>query len=62
MIDHVVPDKARLRTLRGDESVADNGLSPVIGYDKASAIGKKLSLDYSIRDALREIRIHTTKR
>ncbi len=27
----------------------------MVGYDKASAIGKRLSRDYSIRDALKEM-------
>jgi fumarate hydratase class II len=55
VIDHVVPDRARLKKYAETSPSLVTVLSPVIGYDKASAIGKKLSLGYSIRDALKEM-------
>jgi len=55
VIDHVVPDKVRLRTYAETSPSLITVISPAVGYDKASAIGKRLSLDYSIRDALKEI-------
>jgi fumarate hydratase class II len=55
VIDHVVPDKVRLRTYAETSPSLITVISPTVGYDKASAIGKRLSLDYSIRDALKEI-------
>ena len=55
VIDHVVPDKARLRRYAETSPSLITVISPVVGYDKASAIGKKLSLDYSIKDALKEM-------
>ena len=43
VLDHVVPDKARLRTYAETSPSLITVLSPAIGYDKASAIGKRLS-------------------
>jgi fumarate hydratase, class II len=42
VIDDVVPDKARLRTYAETSPSLITVISPEIGYDKASAIGKKL--------------------
>ena len=55
VLDHVVPNKARLRAYAETSPSLVTVLSPVVGYDKASAIGKKLSAGYSIRDALKEM-------
>ncbi|MGA2663525.1 MAG: class II fumarate hydratase [Nitrososphaerales archaeon] len=55
VIDHVVPDRARLRAYAETSPSLITVLSPTIGYDRASAIGKKLSLGRSTRDALKEM-------
>jgi fumarate hydratase class II len=55
VLDHVVPDKARLRAYAEMSPSLVTVLSPEIGYDKASAIGKKLTREHSIRDALKEM-------
>ena len=55
VIDHVVPDKARLRAYAETSPSLVTVLSPKIGYDKASAMGKKLTREHSIRDALKEM-------
>ncbi len=51
----VVPNKARLRSYAERSPSLITVISPAVGYDKASAIGKKLSREYSIRDALKEM-------
>jgi fumarate hydratase class II len=55
VLDDVVPNRARLRSYAESSPSLVTVISPVVGYDKASAIGKKLSQDYSIRDALKEL-------
>ena len=55
VLDHVVADKARLRAFAESSPSLVTILSPTIGYDKASALGKKLSRGHSIRDALKEM-------
>jgi len=55
VLDDIVPNRARLRSYAESSPSLVTVISPVVGYDKASAIGKKLSQDYSIRDALKEL-------
>jgi fumarate hydratase class II len=54
VIDDVVPNRARLRTNAESSPSLITVIAPTVGYDKASAIGKKLSLEYSIKDALKD--------
>ena len=55
VLDHVVPNKARLRGYAESSASLITVLSSSIGYEKASALAKKLSPTYSLRDALREL-------
>lgn len=55
VIDGIVPDKARLRRFAESSPSLITVLSPSIGYDKATAVGKKVSQSFSIRDALKEL-------
>ena len=55
VLGSVVPDKTRLRTYAESSPSMITVVSPSIGYDKASAMGKKLSRGFSIRDALKEL-------
>jgi fumarate hydratase, class II len=55
VVDHVVPNKSRLRGYAETSPALITVASPVIGYDKASKIGKKLGAGYSIRDALKDL-------
>lgn len=55
VLDSLVPDKGRLRAYAETSPSLITVISPVIGYDKAAKIGKKLSHGYSIRDALKEL-------
>jgi len=55
VLAQVVPHKERARRLAEMSSSLITALSPVVGYDKAAEIGKRLSHGLSIRDALREL-------
>jgi fumarate hydratase class II len=55
VIDGLVPDKKRLRRFAETSPSLITVLSPTIGYEKAAKIGKKLSDEFSIRDALKEL-------
>ncbi len=54
VLDDVVPDRAHLRTNAETSPSLITIIAPTVGYDRASAIGKKLSFDYSIKDALKD--------
>jgi fumarate hydratase class II len=55
VIDGLAPNKKRLRRFAETSPSLITVLSPEIGYEKAAKIGKKLSEEYSIRDALNEM-------
>lgn len=55
VLDDIVPDKDRLHRYAETSPSLITVISPLIGYDKAAKIGKKLSDGHSIRDALREL-------
>jgi len=55
VIDGLVPNKKRLRKYAETSPSLITVLSPVIGYDKATKIGKELSDEFSIRDALKKL-------
>jgi fumarate hydratase class II len=55
VIDNLVPNKDRARRHAETSASLITVLSPVIGYDKAANIGKRLSHGLSIRDALKEL-------
>jgi fumarate hydratase class II len=55
VIAQLVPNKERARRHAETSASLITVLSPVIGYDKAAAIGKRLSHGLSIRDALKEL-------
>jgi fumarate hydratase class II len=55
VLSSIKPNKERLYKLAESSPALITVLSPVIGYDKASQIGKRLSHGVSIREALREL-------
>jgi len=55
VIAHLVPNRERARRHAESSASLITVLSPVIGYDKAAKIGKRLSHGLSIRDALKEL-------
>ncbi len=55
VIDHVVPNTERVRKYAESSPSLITVLSPKIGYDRASQIGKKLAKGFSIREALHEL-------
>ncbi len=55
VITHLVPNKERARRHAETSASLITVLSPVIGYDKAAKIGKRLSHGLSLRDALKEL-------
>ncbi len=55
VLDGIVADKKRLRRYAEQSPSLITVISPSIGYDKASKIGKRLSHGFSIRDALKEL-------
>jgi fumarate hydratase, class II len=55
VITHLVPNKERARKYAETSPSLITVLSPVIGYDKASLIGKKLAQGSSIREMLKEL-------
>jgi len=54
VIDNIVPDKDRCIRYAESSPSLITVISPIIGYDKASIIGKKLVKGLSIREALKE--------
>jgi fumarate hydratase, class II len=55
VIDHVVPMKAKARSYAETSPALITIVSPKIGYDKASVLGKQLAKGVSIRDALKKL-------
>jgi fumarate hydratase class II len=55
VIDQMVPNAERAKKYAESSPSLITVLSPKIGYDRASLIGKKLAQGFSIRDALREL-------
>ncbi|AHC50643.1 fumarate hydratase [Sulfolobus acidocaldarius SUSAZ] len=55
VIDKMAPNLERMRRLAESSPSLITIVSPVIGYDKASEIGKKLAKGLSIREALKEL-------
>lgn len=55
VVDHIEPNTERMRRYAESSPALITTISPIIGYDKASQIGKKLVAGLSIREALREI-------
>ncbi|HZW84877.1 MAG TPA: class II fumarate hydratase [Nitrososphaerales archaeon] len=53
VVDHVVPMKSRARRSAESSPALITVISPRIGYDKASALGKKLAKGVPIRTALK---------
>ena len=55
VIDHVVPLKERGRMLAESSPALITVISPMIGYDKAAVLGKRLARGVPIRTALKEL-------
>ncbi|MCL4355972.1 MAG: fumarate hydratase [Nitrososphaerota archaeon] len=55
VIDHVVPMKSRAQGYAETSQALVTLVSPKIGYDKASALGKKIAKGTLIRPALKEL-------
>lgn len=55
VIDHVVPDKSRNRKYAERSPALITVISPLIGYDRAAKIEKKLEKGMTIREALKEL-------
>jgi fumarate hydratase class II len=55
VLDHVVPNSKKNRAYAETSPALITAISPAIGYDKASKVGKKLAHGLSIRDALRQV-------
>ena len=55
VIDKMVPNVEKMRRYAESSPSLVTVISPIIGYDKASEIGKKLARGLSIREALREL-------
>ena len=55
VIDHVVPMKEKARGYAETSPALITLVSPKIGYDKASGIGKQMAKGVSIRSALKEL-------
>ena len=55
VIAHLVPNKERVRRHAETSASLITVLSPVIGYDRAAKIGKRLSHGLSVREALKEL-------
>lgn len=55
VIDNIVPNTERAKRLAESSPSLITIISPYIGYDKASKIGKQLSRGLSVRDALKEL-------
>ncbi|MEM0271468.1 MAG: class II fumarate hydratase [Thermoprotei archaeon] len=61
VVDHLEPNIERLKRYAESSPALITVISPVIGYDKASQLGKKLATGLSIRDALRELGMGDTE-
>ncbi len=55
VIDHIVPNEERMKKYAESSPSLITVISPRIGYDRASSIGKQLAKGLSIREALREL-------
>jgi fumarate hydratase class II len=55
VVDHIEPNTERMKKYAESSPALITVISPVIGYDKAAQIGKRLTAGLSIREALREI-------
>ena len=55
VIDHVVPNKAKVRGYAETSPALITLVSPKIGYDKAAQLGKQMAKGVSIRSALRQL-------
>jgi len=55
VVDHIEPNTERMKRYAESSPALITVISPVIGYDKAAQIGKRLTAGLSIREALREI-------
>lgn len=55
VIDKMVPNVEKMRRYAESSPSLVTVISPIVGYDKASEIGKKLTKGLSIREALREL-------
>jgi fumarate hydratase class II len=55
VLDHVVPNSKKNRAYAETSPALITAISPAIGYDKASKVGKKLARGLSIRDALKQV-------
>nr|CCC55508.1 fumarate hydratase/Lyase [uncultured archaeon] len=55
VIDHIVPNEERMKKYAESSPSLITVISPRIGYDRASSIGKQLAKGLSIREALKEL-------
>ena len=55
VLDHVVPNSKKNRAYAETSPALITAISPEMGYDKASKVGKKLARGLSIRDALKQV-------
>jgi fumarate hydratase class II len=55
VLDHIVPNKAKARAYAETSPALITLVSPKIGYDKATEIGKGMAKGVSIRTALRRL-------
>src|SRR5579875_121819 len=55
VVDHIEPNTERMKKYAESSPALITVISPIIGYDKAAQIGKKLTAGLSIREALRDI-------
>ena len=55
VVDHVVPNKGRARGYAETSPALITLVSPKIGYDKASQLGKEMAKGVSIRSALKQL-------
>ncbi|HYC26895.1 MAG TPA: hypothetical protein VEB67_02590, partial [Nitrososphaerales archaeon] len=55
VVDHVVPMKARARSLAESSQALVTVISPMIGYDRAAVVGKQVAKGVPVRAALRKL-------
>jgi len=55
VVDGIVPHVERMRRLAEGSAALITAISPVVGYDKASEVGRRVAGGLSIREALREL-------
>jgi fumarate hydratase, class II len=55
VLDHVVPNVKKNRAYAEASHALITAISPAIGYDKATKVGKKLARGLSIRDGLKQL-------